>query len=609
METTLEQTFDLIVVGSGAGALMGAIRAHDLGLEPLVVEKTPLVGGTSATSGGGVWIPCNHDLARLGVSDSVDAAYEYVKTCAQGLASDERVLAYVETAATMGRYLEDIGVRLRAIPKYSDYYPGLAGAVPGGRTMDPVDFNARKLGLEGLRSLRPTNPGQLIFGRIQMNAAHVRVILARERKAKPLLAWIMLRYFLDYPWRRKTRRDRRMTGGQALMGGLFHALRVRGIPYWLGTPMKSLVVEAGRVVGVVVERDGQPVELRARKGVLLAAGGFERNQAMRDRYLPHPSDQTWSATPPECNTGDAIVAGAEVGAALHLMEHSWGAPTLAVPKEDRQRAMFVERSLPGCLVVNTRGERFVDESCPYLEFQKAMYAEHERTGAAIPAWIVFDAEFRRKYPIGPLAPGEAIPDERLRKSWLASVYWKDASIEGLAAQIGVDAAGLAASVARMNEYARTGIDAQFGRGGNVFDRYYGDVNIKPNPNLAPIARPPFYAIRLWPGDIGTKGGLLTDLDARVLDTAGRPIPGLYCTGNNSASVMGPSYAAAGSTIGPAMVFAYRAAAAMAGQPIALQRADLLDPRSSCAAAAATAATTAPEREREREPAPAAQPGA
>ncbi len=577
-ETTLESTFDLIVVGSGAGALAGAIRAHDLGLKPLVVEKTELVGGTSATSGGGIWIPCNHDMARLGVADSVDAAFEYVATCAQGMASDERVLAYVETAGAMGRWLETIGVRIRAIPGYSDYYPQLAGAVAGGRSMDPVDFNARKLGLDGLRSLRPTNPGQLIFGRIQMNAADVRKILARERGAKLLLAWIMLRYFIDYPWRSKTRRDRRMTGGQALMGGLFHALRVRAIPYWLSTPMKSLVVEGGRVTGVVVEREGQLVKLAARKGVLLAAGGFERNQAMRERWLPQPSDQAWSATPPECNTGDAIVAGAQAGAALHLMEHSWGAPTLAVPREDRQRAMFVERSLPGCVVVNGRGERFVDESGPYLEFQKAMYAEHERTGAAIPAWIVFDAEFRRKYPIGPLAPSETIPDERLRKSWLGTVYWKDSSIEGLAAQIGVDAAGLGASVARMNEYARTGVDAQFGRGSNVFDRYYGDINIRPNPNLAPIAKPPFYAIRLWPGDIGTKGGLLTDVDARVLDAEGRPIAGLYGTGNSAASVMGPAYAGAGSTIGPAMTFAYRAAAHMAGEPIALQRTDLLGRR-------------------------------
>jgi 3-oxosteroid 1-dehydrogenase len=571
----LQHDFDLVVVGSGAGALLGAIRAADLGLKPLVIEKTALVGGTSATSGGGIWIPCNDDMAREGLKDSVDVAFGYVKACAKGMASDERVLAYVETARVMASYLEQIGVRYRAMPKYADYYPHIEGSLPGGRTMDPLDFNARKLGHQALEDLRPTNPGQLIFGRMQMNAFEAQTILARERKAKLVLAWIMLRYFLDYPWRRKTPRDRRLTGGQALMGGLLHALRKRDIPLWLKTPLKSLTLEQGRVTGAVVERDGVAVTVSARRGVLLAAGGFERNQAMREQHLPQPTDQAWTATPPGCNTGDAITAGAEAGGALHLMAHSWGAPTLHVLKEEKFRALFVERSLPGCLVVNSRGERFVNESCPYPEFQQAMYADHARSGAAIPAWIVFDAEFRRKYPIGPLPPGEAVPDERLRKSWLGAVYWKDGSLDGLAAQIGVDAAGLAASVARMNEFASTGVDAQFGRGGNVFDRYYGDVNVKPNPNLAPIGKPPFYAIRLWPGEIGTKGGLLTDADARVLNAAGQPIEGLYCTGNNAASVMGPAYPGAGSTLGPAMTFAYRAAAHMAGRPMALQRADLL----------------------------------
>jgi 3-oxosteroid 1-dehydrogenase len=498
-----------------------------------------------------------------------------VKNCAKGLADDRRILAYVETASEMARYLRGIGVRYRAMAKYADYYPGVPGSLPGGRTMDPVDFNARRLGHEALELLRPTNPGQLIFGRMQINAFEARSILARERKAKLVLAWIMLRYFIDYPWRNKTRRDRRLTGGQALMGGLLAALRERGIPLWLNCSLQSLLTRDGRVVGAVVSRDGQSVEVQARRGVLLGAGGFERNQAMREQYLPKPTDQAWTASPPECNTGDAVKAGAAVGGTLHLMEHSWGAPTLFVPKEEKYRALFIERSLPGCLVVNARGERFVNESCPYPEFQQAMYADHALTGAAIPAWIVFDAEFRRKYPIGPLAPGEAVPDERLRRSWLNVVYWKDQTLQGLAGQIGVDATGLAASVAKMNDYARTGKDVDFDRGGNVFDRYYGDVNVKPNPNLAPIAKPPFYAIKLWPGELGTKGGLLTDAEARVLDAQGRPIEGLYCVGNNAASVMGPSYPGAGSTIGPAMAFAYRAAAHLAGQPLALKRTDLL----------------------------------
>ena len=564
------QEVDLIVVGSGAGALLAAVRAADEGLQVLVVEKSDVVGGTSATSGGGIWIPDNHDMARHGLRDSIELAFGYVKACARGLASDERVLAYVETATQMARYLGAIGVPYRCMPRYADYYPHIDGALPGGRTMDPVDFDAARLGRDGLRCLRPTNPGQLILGRISINTFEARTLIAREPGARRLALRIVLRYALDWPWRLKTRRDRRLTGGQALVGGLLAALRERALPLWTKAPLQSLLVDGGRVTGIRVQRDGRAVNLRARKGVLLAAGGFERNQALRERYLPHPTQAAWTATPVGCNTGDAIEAGAQAGAALHLMAHSWGVPTLAVPGEEKQRGVFVERSMPGCVVVNARGERFVDESCPYPEFQQAMYAN-----GAVPAWIVFDATFRRKYPMGPLLPGEAVPDRKLPPQWLGTLYWRDDTLAGLARRIGVDADGLAASVARMNEFARTGHDLDFGRGGNVFDRYYGDDSVRPNPNLAPIATGPFYAMKLYPGDIGTKGGLLTDRDARVLDAAGRPIEGLYCTGNNAASVMGPSYPGAGATLGPAMTFAYRAVAHMAGRPILLQRTDLL----------------------------------
>ena len=569
--------FDVIVVGSGAGALLAAIRASDEGLKALVIEKTALVGGTSAISGGGIWIPDNHDMPKAGLRDSIDVAFGYVKACAKGLASDDRVLAYVETARHMARYLTQIGVPYRCMPHYSDYYPAVAGALPGGRTMDPVDFNASKLGLEGLDLMRPTNPGQLIFGRMNINAFQARSMLARERKSKFMLMWIMARYFLDYPWRSKTRRDRRLTGGQALIGGLLTALRQRKIALWLQTPLESLVTENGRVTGVVVQKDGQSVRLQARQAVILGAGGFERNQAMREANLPQPTNQAWTATPPDANTGDAIRAGAAVGAQLHLMAHTWGVPTLMVPKEEKFRPMFVERSLPGCMVVNARGERFLNESGPYPEFQQAMFANHASTGGGIPAWIVFDATFRANYPIGPLMPAAAVPDSRLRKSWLNTVYWKGETLPELASQIGVDPAGLVASAARMTEFARTGKDLDFDRGGNVFDRYYGDTNVRPNPNLAPIAKGPFYAMKLFPGDIGTKGGLLTDRDARVLDDAGAVVEGLYCVGNNAASVMGPAYPGAGSTLGPAMTFAYRAIAAIKGQPLPLERTDLLEP--------------------------------
>lgn len=588
----MEQEFDLVVVGSGAGAMLGAVRAADQGLKVLVVEKAEFIGGTSATSGGGIWIPNNDDMARAGVRDSDEAAFGYLKACVRGLASDDRVLAYVESAREMARYLGQIGVPYRCMPLYSDYYPALPNALPGGRTMDPLPFDARKLGLDGLDQLRPCNPGQLIMGRMQITAFEARAMLAQEAKGKWQLMWIMLRYFLDFSWRRRTAKDRRLTGGQALLGGLLHAARERGITLWLNAPLRLLVVDGAAVAGVVVERDGKEVAVRARKGVLLGAGGFERNQAMREQYLPKPTDQVWAATPPGNNTGDAIRAGVQAGAALALMDLTWGVPTIDVPGEEKYRGIFVERSLPGCMVVNARGERFVNESGPYPEFQQAMFADHAKTGGAVPAWIVFDADFRKKYPLGPLMPSSALPDAKMPADWLGKVYWRADTLEALAAQIGVDAKGLAASAAKMGEYARSGKDLDFDRGGNSFDRYYGDIHVKPNPNLAPIAKAPFYAMKFWPGDIGTKGGLLTDRDARVLDGSGQPIPGLYCVGNNSASAMGPAYPGAGGTLGPGMTFAYRAVAHMVGQPLALRRTDLLPAQPSGTAAAPASAAVA-----------------
>lgn len=570
-----EQEYDLIVVGSGAGAMLGAIRAQEQGLKTLVVEKTELFGGTSALSGGGIWIPLNYDQKTAGIKDDLETAFGYMKRCVRGMATDDRVLAYVETASKMAEYLRQIGIPYRAMAKYADYYPHIEGSRPGGRTMDPVDFNAARLGLTALETMRPGPPGNQLFGRMSISAFEAHSMLSRELKSRFTILGIMLKYFLDYPWRNKTRRDRRMTGGQALVAGLLTAANKVGVEMWRNSPLKELVKDAsGRVTGVIVERNGQRQQINARRGVLLGAGGFERNQEMRDQYLNKPTKAEWTATPVGGNTGDAHRAGQAVGAQLALMDWSWGVPTMDVPKEPAFRGIFVERSLPGCMVVNSRGQRFLNESGPYPEFQQAMLAEHAKGNGGVPAWIVFDASFRAQNPMGPLMPGSAVPDSKVRKSWLNNVYWKGETLEDLARQIGVDAAGLQDSARRMTEYARTGKDLDFDRGGNVFDRYYGDPRLK-NPNLGPIEKGPFYAMRLWPGEIGTKGGLLTDREGRVLDTQGRIIEGLYCVGNNSASVMGPAYAGAGSTLGPAMTFAFRAVADMVGKPLPLENPHLL----------------------------------
>ncbi|MCL6263286.1 FAD-binding protein [Craterilacuibacter sp. RT1T] len=548
----MKQEFDVVVVGSGAGAMLAAIKAHDEGLSVAVIEKSECYGGTSAISGGGIWIPLNRQI-----EDDREQVLGYVRAAAQGLVDDKRLVAYVDTAHQMVDYLHRATrIRYAACHLYPDYYPELDGSRAGGRTMDPELFDGALLGKE-LDQLRPASPATLLMGKVSMTARAAHKMLTKEKGWKLVFGTLMLKYMLDFRARRKLGRktDRRLALGNALVAGLRHGLMTRQIPLYLNTPLKALQFDGARVVGVTAEQGGKALELGARRGVILAAGGFERNQALRDQYLPQPNSAAWGVTPPN-NTGDALLAGQALGAKTDLMDWAWWVPSVGVPKEASQRGLFAERSLPGCIAVDGAGQRFVDEAKPYLEFVTAMYARHRENGRCVPAWLIFDADFRYKYPMGPLMPGQVAPD---RKSWLNAVYWKADTLPQLAQQIGVDSDGLLATVARVNEDAISGTDRDYGKGSNVFDRYYGDVNVKPNPCLAPIAKGPFYAMKLDAGDIGTKGGLLTDEHARVLHEGGEPIAGLYAIGNTSASVMGPSYPGAGSTLGPAMTFGYRAA--------------------------------------------------
>ncbi|MGO9602189.1 MAG: FAD-dependent oxidoreductase [Candidatus Binataceae bacterium] len=558
-----DHTFDVVVVGSGAGGMTAAVCAHDLGQSVVLIEKSDQYGGTTAISGGGVWVPCNHLMAAAGGSDSYDDALTYLKAATRGMVSEDRLRAYLDHAPRMLRYIEEkTRLRYRTMPQYSDYYPHLPGSKSGYRTLDPIPFNAAEIG-DDFDRMRPPQPGTLIGGRIAMTAGEAHKLLAKERGWIALFMKKMAAYWLDVPWRFRTRRDRRLTLGSSLTGSLRRSMLDRNIPLWLETPLDSLIVDSRRVTGVVAMRGGTAIRIAARRGVILAAGGFEHNQAMRDRYLPKPTRAEWTVTP-EANTGDAIRAGQSVGAQVALMDHAWWAPTVFIAGREKRRAIFVERALPGCVLVNRLGRRFVDEAAPYSDIVYAMYADNEKSAANLPAWLIFDADFRRKYPCGPFLPGMVRPDKSLPSDWLGKVYFRAESLDSLAKQIEVDAAGLRETAERMNQYAASGDDKEFKKGANTFDRYYGDVNVKPNPCLGPIAKPPFYALRIDAGDIGTKGGLLTDEFARVVRDDAQPIPGLYAIGNTSAAVMGPSYPGAGSTLGPAMTFGFIAAHHLAG---------------------------------------------
>jgi 3-oxosteroid 1-dehydrogenase len=559
--------FDVVVVGSGAGAMLAAIRAHDKGQSVLVIEKSQYYGGTSAISGGGIWIPNNHYFKRKGGQDSVDLVRTYLYAAIGDQVDPARVEAYIQKSPEMAMYLEtDTRVKYEVAERYPDYYQHLPGSLAGGRSLDPELFDVDCLGDE-IHHLQPASPTTLLMGKIAWNARQAHKVMSKERGWRMMVLWAMLRYKFDSGWRKKRglKRDRRSALGSSLVGALRRSMMDRNIPLWLNTDFKDFIVgDDGSIKGVIANRDGQDITINAQKGVILGAGGFERNQELREKYLPQPTNQAWSATPINNNTGAGLLASQKLGFDTHLLNWAWWCPTIFVPKEEKQRGVFAERAFPGAIVVNGRGERFIDEAAPYLEFGHEMYKNHQETGACIPAWVIFDGHYRFHYAMGPIMPAQIMPDMRVKKEWWDTVLWKADTLDELAKKINVDAAGLAATVEKMNRYAKTGIDEDFQRGGNPFDTYYGDSNVKPNPCLAPIKKAPYYAMKLDPGDIGTKGGILTNEFAQVLKD-GQPVKGLYAIGNTSSSVMGTTYPGAGSTLGPAMTFGMIAADHLSSQ--------------------------------------------
>ena len=546
---------DLLVVGSGAGALTAANTAAELGLQVLVIEKGHLWGGTSATSGGTLWIPCTRHMAQAGVADSPDEAFAYL----HGLIGDEvpesRLRAYINNANRMLHFLEDrCGAKFRSVT-YADYHMDLEGAREH-RSHEPLPITAGQLGSD-YATLQPMHPGAQLFGRVNWTIGEARPMITR----RPGWAWtmfkVMARYYLDLPQRYRTARDRRLTAGNALLGQLRRALNERKVPLRLGVSLQKLRVENGRVTGAFADYAGQPVAITARRGVILAAGGFEQNDEMRRKNLGAASSTQWSGSQRN-NTGDAIAEAESIGAALEFMDSAWWAPCLKFGDEDRARPMFVERSLPGCLIVNQQGKRYMNESASYHIAGGEMMRRNSETCATNPSWFVFDARYRGQYNIGPMLPGPPMLDRTL-KPGIRDMLRKGESIAELADAMGVESAVLEATFSRFNEYAARGEDPDFHRGENGYDRYYGDPRNQPNPCLAPLDKGPFYAIRIFPGDIGTKGGIVTDENGAALDGNRQPIKGLYAIGNTSASVMGRTYPGAGSTLGPAMTFGYLAA--------------------------------------------------
>ncbi len=553
-----EHTTGVLVVGSGGGGLTAALVARDRGADALVIESSRLYGGSTAMSGGSVWIPGNHLMSRAGLADSPDEALSYLAAVTGGRVSPERLRQYVSAAPEMVRYLEEKSrVRFQLVAGYSDYYPGLPGARPGGgRTIEASPFGARKLG-HLWSQMQPLPSQARLFGRMMATAADAHRMVDASLRGRMAAAGIVAAYCLN-PGRVLAQTDTRLTLGNALIGRLRLSLADRAVPLWLNAAGEHLIVEDGRVAGVEARKEGTTVRIRATAGVILASGGFARNRAMREQYQRQPVSDEWTVACPG-DHGDGIRMGLELGAALDLMDDAWWMPTSVAPGGEMPFMSIVDRSLPGCLIVNRRGRRFTNEAAPYVDVVKNQYASHASGAGAIPACLIFDSRFRRKYPAGPVMPGASV------RRFVASGYLKvGGTIEELAGKCGIDPQGLADEVAKFNRFAAAGQDLDFRKGEGAIDRFYADPSVRPNPCLAPLEKPPYYAIELWPGDLGTKGGLLTDAHARVLRPDGSLIEGLYATGNCAASVMGPSYAGAGATIGPAMVFGYVAARHVTG---------------------------------------------
>ncbi|MDE2436757.1 MAG: FAD-dependent oxidoreductase [Sphingomonadales bacterium] len=560
MSDKWDKEVDVVVVGSGAGGMLSALVAAKNHAEVLVVEKDRLWGGTSATSGGGIWIPGSDQAKAAGFEDNLDDAFKYVRALSADNVPDANIRAYVDNAAAMLRWLTaNTQVTYAALP-YPDYHAENPGGSPTGfRTHLPLEFDGKLLGND-LKNQRFPSPAASLFGWLNWTFAETYQLLYRGKGWLTQLSINLAKYWFDWPFRFTSRKDRRLTLGNALTGGLKLALNEAGVPVWLSTPLTELVKEGGRVTGVVVQRRGKPFRIAARRGVVLAAGGFDKNQAMRDGNAPlYPQAQLSGGV--TSNTGDSIRAGAAVGAGTMNLQSAWAAPVFYVPGEDRGRLCTIERALPGCIMVNQAGARYLNEAASYHVTGQVMARRQAEQGDASPSWMVFDHRYRHLFPMGPLLP--LLPDWA-QSGAVKSILKKARTIEELATQMGVDPARLSATVARFNAHAAKGEDPEFHRGEAAYDKMYGDPRNQPNPCLRPLSEAPFYAMPIYPGDIGTNGGLMTNAKAQVVNAQGKPIDGLYAVGNNAASAMGESYPGAGVTIGPAMTFGYIAARDMTG---------------------------------------------
>ncbi|EKF24034.1 3-oxosteroid 1-dehydrogenase [Mycolicibacterium hassiacum DSM 44199] len=550
-------TVDLLVVGSGTG-MAAALAAHELGLSTLIVEKTAYVGGSTARSGGAFWMPANPILAESGSDDTLQAGHTYIDAVVGDAAPLDRAHAFVDFgAATIDMLRRTTPLKFLWAKDYADYHPERPGGSAVGRTCESRPFNTAVLGPE-LARLRP-GVMKSSFP-MPVTGADYRWLNLMARVPRKAWPRILLRAFQGIGG--LALRRRYAAGGQALAAGMYAGVLRAGIPVWTESPVVELVTDGDRVTGAVVDRAGTRVTVRADRGVVLAAGGFDHDMAWRHKFQSEslPDHASLGA---EGNTGDAIRLAQETcGAAVGLMDQAWWFPAFAPLPGGEPTVMLAERSLPGCLMVDQTGRRFINEAMDYMSFGQRLL-ERERAGDRVERmWMVFDQRYRNSYVMA----AELFPRMPIPQTWYdAGIAHRADDFRDLAGAIGVPADALVATVDRFNAMARSGVDTEFGRGTSAYDRYYGDPTVRPNPNLGPLESGPFYAVRVVLSDLGTCGGLRADARARVLREDGSVVPGLYAIGNTAANAFGASYPGAGATIGQGLVFGYIAAHHAAGR--------------------------------------------
>ncbi len=528
---TWDRTADVVVAGTGGAGLTAAILAHDNGAKVLVIERSDKVGGTTAVSGGGIWVPMNPHMKDYGVTDSREEALAYCKRITAGRAGDDLVETFVDTAHEMLDYMEKNTAARFSAYNMPDYHAEFEGG-KFARCLEADPFETKELG---------DWAGKLRLGQLPI-PLKISEVFEKSLGIRP--QEIPMELMMD-------RLNRGiMTMGTALAGRLLKSCLDRGIEILLETRAREIVRQDGGVVGVRAERDGGDLFVKA-AAVILACGGFEWNEALRKQFLTGPIFN--SCSPPHCNEGDGLTMAMEMGADLANMNEVWGQPGTEIPGEEYEgaplsRGVITERALPHSIMVNRRGKRFVDEAQNYNEFTKALHQFDARTYefGNVPCWLIVDGQYRSRYPLLMILPGNPDPD------WLV----KDESLAGLAQKAGIDADGLQATATRWNGFVQKGKDEEFSRGESPYSVHWTGDDQAPHPNMGTLEQPPFYAVTVLPHSFGTKGGPRTNTRGQVVNVRGAVIPGLYAAGNTSNVVSGPGYYGGGGTLGPGMTFGY-----------------------------------------------------